>query len=399
VRTLVVSDLHLGARGGGDLLRSRADVRERLLAALADGMRRLVLLGDVLELRQGPAREALAAAAPVLRELGGALGPEGEVVLTFGNHDHHLLDAWLGRRADGGLGLESPVDWHEHEPLGRLAAALAPARVRACYPGVWLARGVYAVHGHYLDAETTLPTFERLGAGGMARLLRRPLPAFAAAEDYEALLAPLYAWLHATAQGGRAVGGVDSNRLTLRAWAQLRADGRGAGGGAGGRGAGGGAGGRGAGGGVGGRGAGGGAGGQGAGGGAGGWRARALRAVFPLAIGILNRAGLGPLRAELNARTLRDSSLVAMAATVRRMGVSADWIVFGHTHRAGPLPEDELALWHLPGGARLINSGSWVHEPAFLGRDPARSPYRAGFAVVLDEDGGEPAPRLVNLLD
>jgi len=76
--------------------------REQALAALLpDVFRcdRLVLLGDVLELRQRPAREALSAAEPVLREIGAALGPASEAVIVPGNHDHHLAAAWLARRA------------------------------------------------------------------------------------------------------------------------------------------------------------------------------------------------------------------------------------------------------------------------------------------------------------
>ena len=71
MRTLVVSDLHLGARTGVDLLR-RAPVRARLLERL-DGVDRLVLLGDTIELRHGPPREALAAAEPALRAIGAAM--------------------------------------------------------------------------------------------------------------------------------------------------------------------------------------------------------------------------------------------------------------------------------------------------------------------------------------
>ena len=62
MRTLVVSDLHLGARS-----RRRRAARPRRCAsrcsARCDGVDRLVLLGDVLELRHGPLREALAARA------------------------------------------------------------------------------------------------------------------------------------------------------------------------------------------------------------------------------------------------------------------------------------------------------------------------------------------------
>jgi hypothetical protein len=71
-------------------------------------------------------------------------------------------------------------------------------------------------------------------------------------------------------------------------------------------------------------------------------------------------------------------------------------VIFGHTHRAGSLPGDEAGEWATPGGAALINSGCWVHDPAYLGRDPSSSPYRPGFAVRI-VDGG--APELVNLLD
>ncbi|HYZ79678.1 MAG TPA: hypothetical protein VE571_00335, partial [Solirubrobacteraceae bacterium] len=104
----------------------------------------------------------------------------------------------------------------------------------------------------------------------------------------------------------------------------------------------------------------------------------------------------GPLRAEVSGPALRRSGLRAMGEVAERLGVGADHVIFGHTHRAGPLPADDPAEWRTPGGGRLINSGCWVYEPAFLGRDPGSSPYRAGFAVAID--GDEP-PRLINLLD
>ena len=91
VTTLVISDLHLGARDRSDVLRHDPAALDALVAAL-DGVQRLVLLGDLLELRQGPAREVLAAARPVLQRLGGAVG---EVVVVAGNHDHGLVEGWL----------------------------------------------------------------------------------------------------------------------------------------------------------------------------------------------------------------------------------------------------------------------------------------------------------------
>ena len=106
MRTLVVSDLHLGGRTGVDVLRDPV-AREPLLAELARTSR-LVLLGDTLELRHGPAREALARARPALEAIGAALPAGAEVVLVPGNHDHALAAPWLDARRKP-LGLETRV--------------------------------------------------------------------------------------------------------------------------------------------------------------------------------------------------------------------------------------------------------------------------------------------------
>src|SRR3954469_15794131 len=95
--TLVVSDLHLGGRTGADVLR-KGEVRAPLLEALG-GVDRLVLLGDVLELRHGPPAEALAHSEPFFREVAGALRADAEVVLVAGNHDHLVIEPWLARRS------------------------------------------------------------------------------------------------------------------------------------------------------------------------------------------------------------------------------------------------------------------------------------------------------------
>ena len=73
--------------------------RWRRCPSAPPGADRLVLLGDIVELRQGPVRDALAAASRVLADLAQALAPGAEVVIVPGNHDHHLLDGWLARRA------------------------------------------------------------------------------------------------------------------------------------------------------------------------------------------------------------------------------------------------------------------------------------------------------------
>jgi hypothetical protein len=80
-----------------------------------------------------------------------------------------------------------------------------------------------------------------------------------------------------------------------------------------------------------------------------------------------------------------------------RLEVKARYALFGHTHRAGPLPDDRVAEWAGPDGTLLVNAGSWVREGNFLGPNPGTSPYRPGFCALLSD--GEEAPELRNLLD
>src|ERR1700722_11850591 len=195
MRTLVVSDLHLGAGSGADVLR-RPGPRAALIEALAD-IERLVLLGDVLELRHGPRRDALAAAQPFFEELGRAFAGR-EIVVVPGNHDHALIESWARRRDEAAepepLGLEQRFTAEEASAmLATLASWAAPARLGVAYPGLWLRPDVYATHGHYLDCHLTVPTIERLSVGVMSRLLRRPAESFDSVADYEAVTAPIYA--------------------------------------------------------------------------------------------------------------------------------------------------------------------------------------------------------------
>jgi hypothetical protein len=356
--TLVVSDLHLGATTAADVLR-RPVALERLTERLA-GVDRLVLLGDVLELRHGPAREAMAAARPVLAQIAGALAPGTPVVVVPGNHDHALVDPWLvgrGRRAEPApLGVTEEIAPRRASPLAAaVERALAPLPVTISYPGVWIRDDVWATHGHYLDAHGTLPTFERLAAGAMARLVG-PVPSpRAVPDDYEAILAPIYAWIGATAERaapGRAAAGSGS---AVQAYRLLSGGGRRP------------------------------------------MAARALSGLFPLAVLGLNRLGLGPVRADLGGPELRRSALRGMAEAVERLDVDARHVIFGHSHRAGPLPGDDAGEWRVPAGALLHNGGSWMFETHFLGGpDPRASPYWPGGVTVVDEDG---PPRLERLLD
>ncbi|HEX7292688.1 MAG TPA: metallophosphoesterase, partial [Conexibacter sp.] len=104
MQTLVVSDLHLGTRLARDVLR-RGDALEALLAAL-DGVERLVLLGDVVELLEGRPREAMEVAEPVLRAVAARLGSEAEVIVVPGNHDKPLVRSWV-RATGASLGVDA----------------------------------------------------------------------------------------------------------------------------------------------------------------------------------------------------------------------------------------------------------------------------------------------------
>ena len=334
----------------------RPELRAPLLAALED-VDRVVLLGDLFELRHGPLRSALATGREFLVSLGEAVGPGGEVVIVPGNHDHHLLNAWLERRArrepPPPLGLESAVDWRAGEPLATIARWLEPASVRAAYPGVWLREDVYAMHGHYSARHTTIPMFERLGAGAMARVVGEPPCGPARAEDYEATLAPLYAWIHAVAQsaGGNIAG---SQRASSRTWRALAGQGRRRS-----------------------------------------LRRRAAVSAFPAVVAGLNRAGIGPLQSDVSMPALSRAGLRATAQVLAGLGVDAPHVIFGHTHRAGPFPGDDEADWRTAAGGRMINAGSWVYDRQFAGEAPNESPYWPGSCVLLADEGGPELRRLL----
>jgi Calcineurin-like phosphoesterase len=333
LRTLVISDLHIGA-GHGRAALNDSPVVEALAAAIATADR-LVLLGDVIELRQGPIQDALAAASRVLPQLVSGLGDGREVVMVFGNHDHQLQ--------------------LQQESLSQIEWMLSQngASVRFEYPGLWLRDDVYAQHGHYLDRHTTTPAFERVAAGAMARFLKLPFSEMTEANDYERLLAPVYAWMFAISQTSKreidaADGGGSARAL------QLIRESRGG-------------------------------------------QALAVQAGLRGALGAANVAGLGPLSPDLSPVALRRSSLVAYGEVLSVLKLRPHYALFGHSHRAGPLAADDRSEWITASGVQLLNTGCWVHEStAFMSEEPLDNPYRPGFAVEIHDDR---PPRLVNLLD
>jgi Calcineurin-like phosphoesterase len=381
VRTLIVSDLHLGSATRVDVL-GHPGPRAALLEAL-QGLDRLVLLGDVLELRHGPRRDAMAAARPFFEALGDAFAGR-EVVVLAGNHDHALVEPWLARR--GELSVPAPLALEQRiapaegsQMLATLAEWAKPARVCGAYPGLWVRPDVYATHGHYLDCHMTIPTMERLGIGAIGRLQRRPIAALARPEDYEALLSPIYAWVDAMSQQAR-TGAALNGKGTVRAWRALGGDRdyrphnrRTA------------------------------------------LRNRALASGFPLAIAALNRAGLGPFQADISGPGLRRAGLRAMGEVVARLGIGEAGgreasereargddgaggvhVIFGHTHRTGPLSRDERSEWRAPGGAQLHNCGCWTYDSYFLDGQAGENPYWPGGCVMVEDEG---LPILLRLLE
>ncbi len=356
MRTLIVSDLHLGSTSRSDLLR-RPELRAPLLAAVAD-VQRVVLLGDVLELRHGPMREALEASRPFFEDLGRALA-DRELVIVAGNHDHALVEPWLARRGEERepppLDPQQLLEAADASPaLQRIASWCAPASVRVAYPGLWLREDVYATHGHYLDCHLTVPTLERLSVGAMSRLIGKPASAFECVGDYEAVGAPMFAWRDALARDAH-TGAALNGAATVSAWNALRGSGsrdrRG-------RRA------------------------------LSSWlRAQAIAAGFPLAITALNRAGIGPLRADVSMLELRRAGLQAMGEVAARLRLGDAYVVFGHTHRPGPLPGDPAREWRGRGGAKLVNAGSWTYARVFLAGSAGKSPYWPGTCVLVGDDG------------
>jgi UDP-2,3-diacylglucosamine pyrophosphatase LpxH len=324
VRTLVISDLHIGSRLGRDVLR-HPEALAVLLEAL-DDVDRLVLLGDVVELAEGRPREALRIAEPILRSIGWRMGPERPIVLVPGNHDRSLTRAWA-RRQGAALRPDSLAPHDASATLSEVVGWLHPAEVEVRTPGVWLTPRVFAHHGHYLD--------------------RHLLP-----ESAWGRLRP-----EARAEPGAVVGPAAYERRRVkrpprplpRPLARLR---------------------------------------EGA--------AELLRARTMPSPRKLQPHRIAPVTRVLLGRQMQHASIPALAHAMSRIGVEADWLIFGHVHRLGPLPSDDAELW-TAGNTRIANTGSWTYEPLLLHRGGPPHPYWPGGAILIEDDAADPHP--ISLLD
>jgi UDP-2,3-diacylglucosamine pyrophosphatase LpxH len=330
VRTLVISDLHLGGRLGRDVLR-HPEALAVLLGAL-DDIDRLVLLGDVIELAEGRPRQALGLAEPILRAIGKRMGPDRRIVLVPGNHDRALTRSWA--RAQGAaLAVDALVPADATALLAEVVGWLAPARVEVRTPGVWLSERVWATHGHYIDRHL-LPE----SAYGLHRRRAAREPVGPAA--YERARRPSMTWPETFMV-----------RWLPRRLAPLADS-----------------------------------------------AADLVRAsTMPTLARRLNSHQVAPLARLVLGMQMQRAANPALAHVVQRLGVEAQWVIYGHVHRSGPRGGDEVALWSGPDGRpRLANTGCWIYEPLLLHRGGAPHPYWPGGAVMIDGDGD---PMAVGLLD
>ncbi len=351
--TLLISDLHLGGRLNTDILRATKP-REMLKEHIAD-VDRLILLGDILEFRHSPQRDALREGLPILADLGKALRKGAEVVIVPGNHDWSFLERWNAHRAAEDspkpLGLDDAITAYEASEAASAVEQAMGRSVEFRYPGIWVDENVYATHGHYLDVHALLPTVERLGAGALQRLSGEMVPLAAKPADYERVLAPWYAFIGASVERLSSANSTRRATTGARAYEKLKSRSP---------------------------------------------QAKAFGIGLRAGVAALNATGIGPLSAELSGQAMIASAMHAIDEVDARLHIGADHLIFGHCHRPGPLPNDDLDAWLTRVGTKLYNTGNWVYEPRFQRSAGADGAYWPGTGVVVDE--GKP-PRVQRVLD
>jgi hypothetical protein len=357
VRSAVISDLHLGTLPQNDLLRFR-EVRERLFEATAD-VDRLVILGDLAELREAPVGHSLERVYEFAEHVNEAFAGR-QVVIAAGNHDHPLVAAWLESRRlrpkPQALPVHSCVKAPRSGPLGTIVRRMSDCDVLLAYPGLRLRDDIYATHGHYLDLHMRVPTLETVAISTFAKIEGHDPDELSTPDQYEAVLAPIYALVYSAVQGRPTTARPLASGASVRMWGAMHPENDDL---------------------V--------------------SRARAIalrRGLVPAAARLLNAAGLGPFGTEITGVQLRRAGIAAMCRVVERLGIDASWVIYGHTHRAGPLPGE--GDWRAPTGARLMNCGAWTWSPQLASGGAGQGPYWPGRMVVVDDDG---PPRLVGVLE
>lgn len=393
MRALVVSDSHLGAWTGEDLLRHPAAL-ERLAPHL-DGVDEVIFLGDLLDFLFAPVPDAVDAAHGLLELLRDKLQGRRFVFLA-GNHDHHLVVQEAEDLRDLHIATGKPVgEIEDAVARGRWFRRLLERRLEGVeidirYP-TYSFGGVLCTHGHYLDihAHRHGSALNRLLARGLWHTAAGEGREAATAADYEGAITMLTELLYTVAQlpnGTRTQRQLDHafiragnviDALATPVGAAKRLAGR-----------------------V----------GERLGGGGGGrdgerddidpahYRAAQLHENDRRAR--RGPSGRGKANASRLARVVRPSdpngpALDAFHEVVETLSWAppSAKVVFAHTHQ--PLAD----VARREGQVRYWNTGSWIYEPDLSSHEAYVSYLRNGWpgtAILIDTD--EPEPRLIEML-
>lgn len=362
MRSLVISDTHLGAWTGDDLL-AYPWARETLRPQLEQADE-VVLLGDFVDLLFATTEHAFERADGFVELLAQTLASK-RLVWLAGNHDHHILVRRLEalielRVATGQPDEELAAQWQERFYFEAfLRRRLPRTEIAFAYPSCRVGE-VMLSHGHYLDGEVRGSVPNRLLQGGFWRLAggRAATPTV---EEYEAALIPISELLFVEAQLPRGAAAEQRIQADLRRIAHVTE-----------------------------------------------LVTAPAQAIARLGRSLARRLhgnpGSQPPAAEYTiARVVAPGASVlpsvrAYARVCRNLGWDRDarWFVFAHTHQ--PLSGITLDGASAP---RFWNTGSWIYEP------PAGSVAEyldyldhnwPGSVIVIDsaECGGE--PQLIELL-
>ena len=109
--------------------------------------------------------------------------------------------------------------------------------------------------------------------------------------------------------------------------------------------------------------------------------------TMPLGPRRLLRPRMARLTASVLGAQMRFASLPALSHVVGRLGVDADWVLFGHVHRLGPLPDDlQDALAGTAGPPP-------PRQHRLVGLRTTARPQRDPAAPILARRGGDPGSR------
>jgi hypothetical protein len=99
--------------------------------------------------------------------------------------------------------------------------------------------------------------------------------------------------------------------------------------------------------------------------------------------------------ADRSWRAVSELGIEASIELVRRLDITADHVIIGHSHRAGPNPAE--GVWRSPDdGPRLHNTGSWDHGRAFESATPDGRLFLPGTVTWVRDQG---APERIQVGD